>query len=84
MKFSIGASFVAHLLQLSAGYKWFIIANRLIVSFISAPKNNKIKQTRPTEKNKIMNDAAEPVRSLVMAFDRKRTIDSKVLLKKSK
>ena len=36
-------------------------------------KNNKIKQTISTEKNKIINDAAEPVRSPVMAFDRKFT-----------
>ena len=51
-----------------------------IVSFILAPKNNKIKQTRSTEKNKILKDAAEPVRSPVMAFDRKFT--SKLLIHK--
>ena len=49
-----------------------------IVWFISAPKNNKIKQTRSTEKNTLtMNDAAKPVRSPVMTFDRKFTANSR-------
>ena len=36
---------------------------RVMVSFISAPNNKKIKQIRPTEKNNKLNDAAVPVRS---------------------